>query len=78
MPIEVNVDFLAHLRQSFSLKYGATWEIKAEYLSNVVNIKDCQHISKEFSLEYDPNDISKGNEKDDDEFDEEDDDEDQT
>jgi hypothetical protein len=41
IPIEINWDFLAKLRQGFSMKYGATWEMKAEYLSNSVTIKQC-------------------------------------
>ena len=41
LPVEVNWDFLAHLRPSFSMNYGATWEMKAEYLSNRVTVKEC-------------------------------------
>jgi hypothetical protein len=36
------------------MKYGATWEMKAEYLSNTVKFGECQHVPKEFSMEYDP------------------------
>jgi hypothetical protein len=41
IPVELNWDFLAILRQGFSMKYGATWEMKAEYLSNSITIKQC-------------------------------------
>jgi hypothetical protein len=46
IPIEFNWDFLADLRQSFKMKYGATWEMKAEYLSNSIKFGECQHVSK--------------------------------
>jgi len=59
------------------MKYGATWEMKAEYLSNLVTIKECQHISKEFSFDYDPTKPSKtkANKDEDDDFEEDEDDE---
>jgi virulence-associated protein VagC len=41
IPLEINWDFLADLRQGYSMKYGATWEMKAEYLSNLIKLKDC-------------------------------------
>jgi hypothetical protein len=46
IPVEVNWDFLAHLRQSFSMRYGATWEMKAEYVSNVIKFNECQHVPR--------------------------------
>ena len=52
IPIEVNWGFLAKLRQSFKMKYGATWEMKAEYLSSAVTFKKCQTVKKEFSMNY--------------------------
>ena len=72
IPVEVNWDFLAHLRQSFSMKYGATWEMKTEYLSNAFTFKECQHVKKEFSMDFDG---SKSVESNDDDFDDEEEDE---
>jgi len=60
IPVEVNWDFLAKLRQGFSMKYGATWEMKAEYLSNSITIKECQTVKKEFSMNYDASKVIAG------------------
>ena len=57
--------------------YGATWEMKTEYLSSSVSVKECQHVKKEFSIDWDPNKVSQtDNDQDDEDLDdfEEDDD----
>jgi len=54
LPFEVNWEFLASLRQSFKMMYGATWEMKAEFLSNTVTVKECQHVKREHSTDWDP------------------------
>ena len=64
IPVELNWDFLAILRQGFSMKYGATWEMKAEYLSNSITIKQCQTVKKEFSMNYDPSKVIEGGDDD--------------
>lgn len=75
LPLEVNWDFLATLRQSFSMMYGATWEMKAEYLSNSIKVKDCQHVKREHSMDWDPTKaVASIDDDDDDELDEDEDD----
>ena len=52
VPVEINWHFLAHLRQSFKMKYGATWELKAEHILTSFNVQNCQHVSRKFQTGY--------------------------
>ena len=69
LPIEVNWDFLALLRDGPLLKYGRTQEVKGEFLSNQVTVRECQHVARENSLNFD-----KSAKEDDDDFEEDDED----
>lgn len=71
IPIEINWEFLAKLGQNFQMHYGVTQKIKAEYLSNVIKLKDCQTVKKEFSTNYDPSKVAAGSGDIDDDFDDE-------
>ena len=68
IPAEINWDFLARLRQGYKMSFGATWEMKAEYLSNSIKLKDCQTVKKEFSMYYDPSKVVEGSGDSDDDF----------
>lgn len=55
------------------MKYGRTWDLKAEHISNTFEIKECQHVKREFSTDFDPN--LKNDDDQEDDFDADDDDE---
>lgn len=77
MTMELNTHFFARSRPGMLMKYGRTQEIKAEYGKTDARIKDCQFISKEDQMNFDPDKYkgASGGASDDDDDDFEDDDE---
>jgi hypothetical protein len=69
LPISINWEFLAKLRTSYKMLYGATWNLKAEHIANTFEIKECQHVKRQFSSDFDP---LAHNEQNEDNFDEDD------
>ena len=52
------------------MKYGATWEMKAEHLLTSFNVQDCQHVYRKFQTGY----VETESNDEDDDFEDEDDD----
>lgn len=54
--MEVNTVYYQRWRAAHFMEYGRTQELKAEYGGTTAFIKDCQFVSKEHQMDYDPKD----------------------